>query len=276
MFLIAGASGNVGSELVRALAGEGARVRALTRSGQQAELPRGVEAVAGDLNEPRSLATALAGVQAAFLLPGYGDMPGVLAAARESGVERVIQLSGASAASGDMSNAITAYMVRSESAVKDSGLLWTILRPTAFMANALRWLPQLSDGNVIRAPFADVRTAAVDPFDIAAVAAEALRNHGHEGRTYQPTGPESLLPADQVRILAQVLGRDLRFEAQPDEEARAEMAKSTPAEYIDAFFDFYVTGTLDESQVRTTVKDVTGSEPRSFEQWATAHADAFR
>jgi hypothetical protein len=82
------------------------------------------------------------------------------------------------------------------------------------------------------------------------------------------------LPADQVRILAQALGRDLRFEAQYD-EAREEMTKNTPAEYVDAFFDFYVAGTLDESQVRPTVQDVTGRAPRTFEQWARAHAGAF-
>lgn len=87
---------------------------------------------------------------------------------------------------------------------------------------------------MVRAPFATVRTAVVDPHDIAAVAAEALRS-----------------------------------------EARAEMITQMPAEYVAAFFDFYVTGTLDESPVRPTVQDVTGRAPRTFEQWATAHADAF-
>ena len=167
-------------------------------------------------------------------------------------------------------------MIRSEAAVTGSGLPWTILRPTAFMSNALRWTPQLAAGDVVRAPFATVRTATVDPHDVAAVAAEALLRDGHAGRIYQPTGPESLLPADQVGVLAAVLGRDLRFEAQPDDEARAEMTENIPAAYVDAFFDFYVAGSLDESQVRTTVRDLTGRAARTFEQWASAHADAFR
>jgi uncharacterized protein YbjT (DUF2867 family) len=215
-------------------------------------------------------------VRGVFLLPGYQDMSGLLAAIREAGVERVVQLSGGSAASGDMSNAISRYMILSESAVRDAGLPWTILRPSAFMSNALRWLPQLSVADIIRAPFATVRTATVDPYDVAAVAAEALRGDGHEGRIYQPTGPESMLPADQVRILARVLDRDLRFEPQPDDEARVEMSKTTPAAYVDAFFDFYAAGSLDESQVSPTVRDLTGRAPRTFEQWATAHAGAFR
>jgi uncharacterized protein YbjT (DUF2867 family) len=231
--------------------------------------------VAGDLNAPDSLAPALAGVRGLFLLPGYSDMPGILAAARRAGVERVVLLSGGSAGSGDLSNAVTEYLVRSESAVRESGLRWTILRPSAFMSNALRWAPQVAAGDVVRLPFAGVRTAAVDPFDIAAVAARALRDEGHAGVVHQPTGPESLLPAEQVATVAQVTGRPLRFEAQPDEEARTEMLRTTPPEYVAAFFDFYVGGSLDESQVRSDVRDVTGRPPRTFVQWVTAHSAAF-
>jgi hypothetical protein len=54
------------------------------------------------------------------------------------------------------------------------------------------------------------------------------------------------------------------------------MSAAMPAEYVDAFFDFYVTGTLDESQPQPDVRDVTGREPRTFRQWAQAHASAFR
>jgi uncharacterized protein YbjT (DUF2867 family) len=181
-----------------------------------------------------------------------------------------------SAGSGDMSNAITAYMARSEQAARDSGLAWTIVRPAMFMTNAFQWLPQLKTGNLVRAPFGNVRAAVTDPADIAAVAARALTSPGHEERVYEVSGPESLSAGERVAILGQVLGRDLRFEAQTNEEARAEMSATTPARYVDAFFDFYVAGTLDESKVLPTVQEVTGRAPRTFAQWATAHADAFR
>ena len=270
MILVTGATGNVGGELARLLTGAGERVRALSR-GASSE----AGTVTGDLDHPETLAPALTGVRGMFLLPGYRDMPGVLAAARQAGVERVVLLSGGSAGSGDLTNAVTRYMAASERAVRDSGLAWTVLRPTAFMSNALRWKPKLAAGDVLRLPFADVRTATVDPYDIAAVAARALLTDGHAGQVYQPTGPESLLPADQVRILADVLGRDLRFEAQPDDEARAEMSAAMPAEYVDAFFDFYVAGSLDESRVLPTVEAVTGHPPRTFERWAHAHVPEF-
>ena len=275
MILVAGATGNVGGELVRALAGAGRTVRALVRAGREPGFPAGVQPVAGDLNQPESMRPALAGVRALFLYPGYQDMAGTLAEARQAGVRRVVMLSGSSAASGDMSNAVSRYMVESEAAVRDSGLAWTMVRSFGFMSNTLQWIPQLRAGDVVRAPFAEVQVAMIDPSDIAAVAADALTEPGHDGRVYTVSGPHALRPADRARILGEVLGRDLRFEAQPDDEARAEMAAAMPAAYVDAFFDFYVKGALDESQPQPDVEEVTGRPPRTFRQWAQAHAGLF-
>ncbi|GAA4094617.1 NAD(P)H-binding protein [Actinomadura miaoliensis] len=274
MFLVTGATGNVGSEVVGALNEFGAPVRGLVRRAD-AVLPDGAEAVGGDLNEPDGLTDAFRGVRGMFLLPGYADMPGLLARARDAGVRRVVLLSGGSAALADMSNAISRYMTLSERAVRESGLPWTFLRPRSFMSNALRWVPQLRAGDTVRVPFADVAAACIDPRDIAAVAARALTSGGHEGQVYELTGPEALLPADQIAVLATVLGRDLRCVGLPDEEARVEMEKSMPSEYVDAFFRFNRDGTLDESQIHPDVEDVTGRPARTFEQWARAHAHDF-
>lgn len=276
MILVTGATGNIGSEVVRALAAAGEPVRALVRRPDAVPLPDGVEAVTGDLNRPESMTGALDGARAAFLLPGYDDMPGLVAEARRAGVERVVLLSGGSAGSGDMTNAVTRFMAMSESALRGSGLPWTFLRPSAFMSNALRWLPQLRSGDRVRVPFPDVRTASVDPRDIGAVAARALLSEEYRGEILWPTGPVAMTPADQVAVLAEVLGRDLEFVGLTNEEARTDLLATTPAEYVDAFFDFYVNGSLDESVVRPTVREVTGREPRTFEQWARAHADDFR
>ncbi|MFI7632788.1 NAD(P)H-binding protein [Nonomuraea sp. NPDC049400] len=275
MYLVTGATGNVGSELVTALAGAGAPVRALVRR-PDTPLPEGAEAVLGDLNRPDSLAGALDGVRGMFLLPGYEDAAGLLARARDAGVRHVVLLSGESAALEDMTNAVSRYMTLAERDVRASGLSWTFLRPRAFMSNALRWLPQLRAGDTVRVPFANVRAACVDPRDIADVAARALAGDGHEGRIYELTGPESLLPADQIAVLAGVLGRDLRCVGLSDEEARADMEQAMPPEYVAAFFSFYSDGTLDESKVHPDVLEVTGRPPRTFAQWATAHAEDFR
>ncbi|RFU39617.1 NAD-dependent epimerase/dehydratase family protein [Actinomadura logoneensis] len=275
MFLVTGATGNVGTELTRVLLATGAPVSALVRR-PDARLPDGARPVLGDLNDPGSLSEAFERVRGLFLLPGYADMPGLLARARDAGVRHVVLLSGGSAALEDMSNAVSRYMTLSERAVRASGLTWTLLRPRAFMSNALRWAPQLRTGDTVRVPFADAATACIDPRDIAAVAAAALTGDGHEGRVYELTGPEPLLPSDQVAVLSEVLGRDLRCVGLTEEEARTEMAENMPAEYVDAFFRFYTDGFLDESKVQPDVQEVTGRPPRTFAQWAAAHAESFR
>jgi len=277
MILVTGATGNVGAELVHALAAAGEPVRALVRDdARRAALPAGVEAAVGDLNRPDTLAPALEGVRGVHLLAGYAGLPDALEHMRRAGVERVTLQSSSAAPSGDTTNAVARYHIESEAAIRDSGLEWTFLQPNGFMSNALQWAEQLRQGDVVTAPFAKVRTAQIDPRDIAAVAAVALTRDGHAGRSYRLSGPESLLAAERVAILGSVLGRDLRLEPQSDENARAEMSSTMPAEYVDAFFAFFAEGTLDESAVLPTVEQVLGRPPRTFAEWARDHAGAFR
>lgn len=277
MILVTGATGNIGGELVRVLADEGEEVRALIRrDADRSALPASVEGFIGDLNRPETLSAALNGVRGVHLLSGYQDMPGLLAEMRRAGVEHVVLQSSSSVPGGDMTNAVARYHILSEAAVRESGIAWTFLQPNSFMSNTLQWAPQLHAGDVVRAAFPDVRVATIDPYDVASVSARALTSKEHERRTYRLSGPESLLPADRLAVLAAVLGRELRFQGQSAAEARADMTKSMPAEYVDAFFSFFADGTVDESQVLPAVEEVTGRPPRTFEQWARAHAGAFR
>lgn len=276
MILVTGATGNAGSAVVRALLAAGEPVRALIRdAGRRSALPPGVEGVVGDLNRAETLAPALEHVEAVFLLSGYDGLQDALARMPGAGVQRVVLLSSSAAPSRDERNAIARYHILSEDAVRASGLPWTFLRPNSFMSNTLQWAPQIRSGDTVRAAFAAVPVAMIDPDDIGAVAARALTSDTHERQAYRLSGPASLLPAERVRILADVLGRDLRFEAIPDEEARVQMSATMPAEYVDAFFDFFVDGNLDESEVVPTVAEVTGRQPRPFEHWAATHAGDF-
>jgi uncharacterized protein YbjT (DUF2867 family) len=159
--------------------------------------------------------------------------------------------------------------------VRDSGVAWTVLRPSGYQSNALRWRPQLRQGDIVRAPWPDIAIAAIDPADIAAVAATVLTEPGHEGVAHSLSGPEPLTPGGQIETLAAVTGRPLHYEPLTDEQARVEMAADTPAPFIDAFFRFYSEGEFDDSPVLDTVRRVMGRSPRRFEQWAQAHAEEF-
>jgi uncharacterized protein YbjT (DUF2867 family) len=275
MIVVTGATGNVGGALAAQLAARGEAVRAVVRDPARVKLPAGVEVVQGDLDLPESLTPALKGARAVFLLGGWGDMPELLRRIERARVEHVVLLTSRCVVGGRPDNPVTRMWLDSESAVRDSGVPWTVLRPSGYQSNTLRWLPQLRFGDVVRAPWPDISIAAIDPADIAAVATTVLTEPGHEGVSHTLSGPAPLTPANQIDTLAAVLGRPLRYEPLSDEQARLEMAADTPAPFIDAFFRFYSDGEFDDSPVLDTVQQITGHPPRRFEQWARAHAQAF-
>jgi uncharacterized protein YbjT (DUF2867 family) len=273
MILITGATGNIGGATLAALVASGTPVRALSRT--ERSWPEGVEGVTGDLDDADSLIRVADGVDAVFLLSGYAGTERLLAALAAAGAARAVLLSGSSAPSGDMGNAVARYQIESERIVRASGLEWTVLQPNSFMSNALEWVPQLAAGDVVRGPFGPVPIATIDPADIGAVAALALTQPGHAGRVYRLSGPESLLREEQVAILGRVLGRELRWEGWSNEQARRELEAQMPKPYVDAFFAFFVDGLIDESTVLPTAAELLGRPPRTFEAWARANAAAF-
>lgn len=274
-FLVTGATGNAGGQVVRALTADGHAVRALTRRPDRGSWPTGVQPVGGDLDHPETLAGPLAGVDGVFLMSGYADMPALLAEIRRAGVGRVVLLWSSSVPLGDMDNAVVAYHTLSEQAVRESEVAHTVLRPSMFMTNALPWAAQLAAGDVVRVQWPAVAAAVIDPHDVGAVAAAVLVAGGYDGEALRLTGPRALRPAERVRILGEALDRDLRVEELSDEQTLGELRASMPARYVEAFSAFYLDGTLDESPVLPTVAEVLGREPRDFATWAAEHAAAF-
>lgn len=274
MILVTGASGNVGGEVVRRLAADGAPVRALARRPDAVALPEAsdkVEVVVGDLSRPDSLEDALAGAEALFLLGGFDTMADVLERAGRAGVRRVVLLTSRSVVGGRPDNAITGMWMESEAVLERSGLPGTVLRPAGFQSNVTRWSDQLRAGDVVRAPWADVPIAAIDPADIAAVAAVALQSGDYEGQALDLSGPQALTARQQLAVVAEVLDRPLRFEPQPDAEAREAMAESMPEPFVDAQFRFFSDGEYDDSEVVDTVERVTGRPPGTLRAWVEAH-----
>jgi uncharacterized protein YbjT (DUF2867 family) len=260
--LVMGATGNVGGALVQLLRACNVRVHAIAR--QARTWPDGVEGVVGDANDPASLAGAAAGMDGAFLMSGYAAEAQLLA---DLGAGHAALLSSSSVPLADSGNAMAAYHRDSEEAVKASGAPWTIVRPCSMQSNVTRWKDQLDAGEVIRAPFGDVAVAMTDPADVAAVLATALTEAGHAGETYRVSGPEALTPADQVAIVAEVLGRELRFEAVPDDDARATLPAQLGQAYADAQFDIFRDHPQYESEIQPTVEQVLGRPPGRLSDW---------
>jgi uncharacterized protein YbjT (DUF2867 family) len=272
MFLVTGATGQVGRHVVHGLLAGGHAVRALSRTPEKAGFPAEIEVLRGDLTEPASLEPALAGVDALYLLAS-GEESAFLDRAREAGVRRVVLLSSQTVDSRP-GNAIALRHQRAENAVQDSGIPATFLRPGQFASNTLQWAPAIRETGVVRAPFAEVGLPSIHPADIAAVAVAALTGEGHEGQAYALTGPEVITPVQQVRTIGSVLGRDLFFEEITPEQAKERMAH-VPAAIADAVLD--VIGNVGErdARIQPTVEKVTGHPPRTFEQWVRDNRAAF-
>lgn len=280
--LITGATGTVGSSLVRQLVGAGQQVRALTRnpgSGAVAKLPRQVEVVQGDFGEPETLIPALRGVERMHLvaIDGYGPLttgPQILELAKQAGVRRITHL-GHNDESRDDDDPLEADHRRLQKAIEASGLEWTHLWPGEFMVNTWEWAESIKNEGVVRAPFGDWSSAMVHEADVAAVAKTALLEDGHAGKAYLPTGPEPVKRRDAVRIIGETIGRDIEFIELTAQQAREHWKDVYSTEVIEWFLEM---GNSPEGNawVSPVVEEVTGRPGRTFAQWAVEHADDFR
>lgn len=163
-----------------------------------------------------------------------------------------------------------------EDAVRKSGREWTILRPGGFASNALQWAESVRSSRTLSAPFGDVGLPLVDPSDIAAVAAAALVNASHAGRTYELTGPALVTPRDQAAAIGEALGEPVRFLSQTRSEAFSVMSGFMPAEVAEATLDILGTPFPAEQRVSPDVSRVLGRPPRPFSEWAARTAVAFK
>ncbi|WP_284434536.1 NAD(P)H-binding protein [Streptomyces sp. TUS-ST3] len=281
MILVTGATGTIGSEVVRQLVARGEKVRALTRDPGGAQLPPGAEAARGHHRDLASVASAMAGADTAFLVGVFGPEDadsdrGMVEAARSAGVRRVVKLSAISA--GDPRTGLGGIAHgHGEEAVRGSGLEWVILRPSAFASNTLSWAGAIRSGEPVANMLGSGRQGVVDPRDVAEIAVAALAGPGHEGRTYTLTGPETLTPHDQAAALGEVLGgpvelrdltspqtRDLLVASGWSEEAAKGMLRSVR---------FVAEG--GNAVVTADVAEVLGRPARTYREWARDHAGAF-
>lgn len=275
MHLVIGASGNVGLEVTRLLRARGAPVRVLTREPHAREFPKGVEVVKGDLADRSSLQRAMPGVEKLYCLMRPGTAENVVAAAREAGVHHIVLLTSLAAEAPANGNPLAQAHQLAERAVTEAGIAHTFLHPTGFSSNTLAWATGIRAHSTVRAPFTSLRTAVIDPRDIAAVAVQALISDEHLGKTYALTGPEAVSIKDQVRILSELLGRPLELVEQSEDEARAQMIRRMPPEVASALLAAQRASLDAEPRVLPTVQELTGRSARTYAQWASDHIAAF-
>lgn len=285
MILVTGATGSNGSELVKLLSSQGAPLRALVRDPGKARdlaaLP-GVEPVAGDFDDRASLRRALDGVDRAFLLTPSTEraeerQTGFVEEARAAGVRRLVRFSQL-AAGAESPVRFLRYHAAVEAAVRGSGLAWTFLRPNLFMQGLLLFAGMIRDEGVFAVAAGDARVSVVDVRDNAAAAAACLTGDGHEGRTYDLTGPEALTHAEMADRLSGATGRTIRFADVPEGAMREALGRAgVPVWQADGLVEDYAHYRRGEAAaVLPGVLEATGTGPRGFDAFAEDHARAFK
>ena len=282
MIIVTGATGTIGKGVVQELRGIGARFRVVARDPEKARKLLGDDhIVKADLGDRASLDAAFAGGTKLFLLgPGsptqVADQHNAIEAAKAAGITHVVR-SSAFVSDPESTVSLGRWHGQTDEELRRSGLKWTILQPEAFMQNLLGSVGTIKQQGSIYGTAKDGKIAMIDARDIARVAAHALVDLGHDGKTYVLTGPEAINYGRVAETFSQVLGRSVQYVDLPPEQARlAMLGTGLPEWLVDILLglsSIYAAGR--GAQVTDAVEQVGGAKPRTIAQFVRDHVLAF-
>ena len=297
--MVTGASGTVGSEVVKqltspSLLSSDSRIRAAIRSKNKADKLRDenkiVEIVNMDYDKQETIVDALNGVDKLFLLalptPNMTEIASsLIKEAKKNDVKHIVKLSviDADAEPGIM---ITRLHRQEEKIIEESGIPYTFLRAGAFMQNFINFFGQtIKTQNAIYIPAGDGKVSFVDVRDIAAIATEILsaKNNGtkskqqYENKKYDITGNEAVSYSQSAEILSNILGRRISYVNVSEEDARKAMKNTGMEDWlVDALLEIYnIIRSGYASQTTAIIEQITRRKPISFEQFVRDYASFF-
>jgi len=307
-FLVTGATGDTGGKTVEELMKRGHRVRALAhreddRSKRLQKL--GAEVVFGDFLDFDAVRAALQGIRGAYFC--YPIRPGILQAtayfaqaAKEAGVERIVNMSQISAREDSKSHAAQDHWL-SERLFDWSGLAVAHLRPTYF-AEWLLYLAPMIRAGALHVPFGAGQHAPIAAEDQARVIVGILESPAtHRGQVYPLFGPVEFTYQEIAQVLSRVLGKNVQYK-QVSFETMLQMVASggqkPPAEHTaralygefeqptesragDSFLIQHLREVAIDHQngvfagTNDLVEKIGGRPPTTLEEFVTKHRDAF-
>jgi uncharacterized protein YbjT (DUF2867 family) len=282
--LISGATGNVGTQLVKRLAALNISFKALVRNNDNSELLKSLpqaEIIIGDLADESALVEAMQGIEKAFLLTNSSEQAEQLQlnfvhAAHRAGVKHIIKLS-QFAADENSPVRFLRYHAKVENKIKELELNYTFLRPNLYMQGLIAFKDYIKNDGNFYASVGNAAVSAVDIRDIAAVAAKALTETGHENKIYTITGKEAITHDQMAEIFSRVLDREIRFiDVAPDQMEVAVKAAGFPEWQVGGLIEDYAHYARGEAAaVYNTVRDVTNVDPIGFEQFVNDYKELF-
>jgi uncharacterized protein YbjT (DUF2867 family) len=268
---VTGSTGVVGGRVAARLADAGVPLRLLVRDPARAPAHAGADVRRiGGYGAGDDVRAALEGAGTLFLVPAeesadrVGQHRTAIEAAVAAGVGRIVYLSFVGAAA-DATFTLVRDHWATEEIVRATGIPHTFPRMNLYMD----FLPDMvaADG-AIRGPAGDGRLAAILRDDVAAGVAAILTSAGHDGRTYDLTGPSAFSLAEAAALMARSTGRPVRYEDETDEEAYASRAGyGAPDWQVEAWVTTYHAirdGSL--AAVSPDMRALTGRDARSLEE----------
>lgn len=287
--LVLGATGRTGSHLIRLLeqdrGPDDLEIRVAVRKPEQADpfTKRGIQAVHLDLDDLSTYESALHGVQRLFMVTGYTvDMlsqgKNLTDAAKDAGVEYIVHVGTFHQPGRPQTKLIRHYIWHQlvETYIEASGIAWTHLLPNAFMQN---FFGAVQD-NKLRMFFGHERVGLVDCFDLARVAAAALREpQKHAGERYF-LSVEALTMTEAAQILSEELGKPITYEPLPASDLRKLPIGQTmePAyfECIVRQMELLQAGKLpDFADVYDNIPQIIGQKPITFREFVQNNRASF-
>lgn len=283
MILVTGATGKTGGAAAQSLLKRGASIRVLVRDAGKASALKeaGAELVIGNASDWDVVAKAMDGVDRALLILPNSDEQVAQEAqfvdlAKEAGVKHLVKMSSMEAVPGT-TNPIPSIHVQSENYIRDSGLPWTFIKPNFFMQNLMGSAATIKEQNKFFMPMKDGKTAMADVRDLGEAMAVVLTEDGHEGQSYELTGPELLSFADVADRFSQALGRKIEYVDVPMDGYMEKIAPFLLNDWhvnaVKELFSEIAEGGLDYTT--DTIQKLLGRDPISVKQFVEDHKAVF-
>ncbi len=227
MILLTSVTGKTGSAVAKELLDHNIPFRVMVRSAEKAAPYEGknVEVAIADFDDVSSMDQALQGVDKALLITPNGEHQldrekAFTDACVRNGVKHLVNLSSMESVDGT-TNPFTSMHVASEKHIRESGLDWTILKPSFFSQNFSNMASVIKEKNIISLPISAQGTvAATDIRDVAEVARRVFTEDGHTGQVYVMTGPDLETFADVAATFSNTLGREIKYVEMPEDAFR--------------------------------------------------------
>jgi uncharacterized protein YbjT (DUF2867 family) len=232
LVLVFGATGNIGSEVMRLLKNEGFRVRGTTSQ----TIPKGSDLVHVNLATGEGIDAAMDRVDRAFLMspPGYSDQYSILSPliqeAKRRNLKKVVLMTSLGANSSD-----STPFRRAELELENSGLSYNIVRPNWFYQNFNTfWVSGIHSQGKILLPAGNAQVGFIDTRDVAAVIEKLLTTNQHSKQAFDITGPELVDHHTVANAISSATGKVITYqEIEPETLFSGLISSGVPNEYAE-------------------------------------------